>query len=112
MNLVKWHTIGVTSYGMVTNPARADGYCYLVDASLYNRFPLDESHQWWWSITKQQAEISKIAEIQAYRNHEKWLHHYGGKSGKDYKAAKGMNIEIGEVMTWFSAGARLRELKD
>ena len=110
LNLMEHHTEGVTAYGMVDNPRRADGYCYLIDARLYNKYPLDEKYQWWWSITKQQAMLLGEAEVQGYRNHEAWLHHYGGKSGKGFKDAKGMDVDISEVKAWFEKGNPVNEL--
>lgn len=109
-NLIKQHKVGVTAYGIVNNPTRADGYCYLIDTHLYRKYPLDEKYEWWWSITKQQAKVLKQYTVQAYRNHEKWLYHYGGKSGKGYKDAKGMDTEISKVKKWFANGKPVIEL--
>ena len=94
---------GISSYGAVmSEPIRADGYCMLVDKYLYDKYLLDESFEWWWSVTKLQSEIIKNGfEIKAVLNHEKYIHHYGGKSGKGYKDAKGMNVDINSVMSWF-----------
>ena len=85
--LLNSHEEGITSYGVVpSNPiARVDGYCFLIDKPLYQKHLLDESHQWWWAITKLQA-----------------LHHFGGKSGKGFKKAKGMDINPDEVIGWFN----------
>ncbi len=110
-NLYSRHESGVTAYGLVDNPRRADGYCYLVDASLYKKYPLDEEYQWWWSITKQQAMILQENVVRAYRDHETQLHHYGGKSGKGYKDARGMDIDLAQVKKWFKSGNRVKELK-
>lgn len=110
VNLVRRHKRGVTAYGMVDDPLRADGYCYLIDANLYHKYPLDENHQWWWSITKQQAQLLGDASVQAYRNHEKWLHHYGGRSGKGFKDAKGMDIDIDNVRSWYEKADPIEEL--
>ena len=110
-NLVRRHKYGVISYGAVDSPTRADGYCYLIDAKLYNKHPLDENYQWWWSITKQQAKILGEADVRIFREHERWLHHYGGKSGKGFKDAKGMDVNIDEVKQWFNSGNPVKELK-
>lgn len=94
---------GISSFGAVlSNPPRADGYCMLIDKHLYDKYQLDEYFEWWWSITKLQSEIlSEGLTIRAVRNHEKYIHHYGGKSGDAWKNAKGMNIEENEVINWF-----------
>ena len=99
--LVSIHKRGVTAFGVASGPDRADGYCYLIDADLYRKYPLDEQYQWWWGITKQQALVLKDHSVQAVRHHEKWLHHYGGKSGHGFKDAKGMDIERKLVEGWY-----------
>lgn len=101
-NLINVHKYGITSYGLVNDPLRVDGYCLLIDTDLYLKNPLDEGHQWYWAITKQQAKILKEGySVQGYSEHEKWLHHFGGKSGSDYKSAKGMQVNRKEVYSWF-----------
>ena len=42
-----------------------------------------------------------VLKINAVNNHEEYLHHFGGKSGKGYKDAKNMNIPLNEVINWF-----------
>lgn len=104
LNVKKEDCYNVVSYGTCTNPTRADGYCFLVDKHLYDKYKLDESYQWWWSVTKLQANILKSGgKILAFKNHETLIHHYGGASGKDFKDAKGMNIDITEVKSWFES---------
>jgi len=98
---------GISSFGSVlSDPIRADGYCLLINKWLYDRYLLDESFEWWWSVTKLEAEVLKEGKkIRAVSNHEKYIHHYGGKSGKGFKDAKGMEIDINEVNSWFTVGA-------
>lgn len=97
---------GISSYGAVlAEPRRADGYCLLINSELYKKYKLDEEFQWWWSVTKLQSMVLKENKrIVSVVHHENKLHHYGGKSGKGYRDAKGMNIDIEEVKKWFSMG--------
>jgi hypothetical protein len=102
-NLLDMHTEGISSYGIVEEPLRVDGYCYLIDAELYKKHPLDEQHEWWWSITKQQALLlNEGYNVVGLREHEHYLHHYGGKSGSDFKRAKGMKVSPEDVEQWFN----------
>lgn len=111
-NLLEVHERGITSYGLVDEPLRVDGYCMLIDADLYLKNPLDEGHQWYWAITKQQAKLMRDGHVvQGYSEHEKWLHHFGGKSGSDFKNAKGMNVSREEVYGWFD-GKKPRIIDD
>jgi glycosyltransferase involved in cell wall biosynthesis len=96
------HQRGITTYGVATSPARVDGYCLLIDADLYRERLLCEDHQWWWSVTKLQADL--LADgytVQGLGEHEQYLHHFGGKSGDAFKNAKGMDVSRREVLSWF-----------
>ena len=74
----------------------------LIDRKLYDRYHLDEEFEWWWSVTKLESQVLKEGyQIIAVINHESYLHHYGGASGKDFSKAKGMDLKIQEVMKWF-----------
>ncbi|WP_461461028.1 glycosyltransferase family 2 protein [Methanobrevibacter sp.] len=97
---------GISSFGAVlSEPKRADGYCMLIDKDLYDKFKLDEDFQWWWSVTKLQSQVlSSGYKIIAVRNHEEYIHHYGGKSGKGFEDVKGMNTDIEIVKGWFEKG--------
>ena len=94
---------GISSFGAVLyEPIRADGYCMLIDKYLYDKYQLDEYFEWWWSITKLQSQVlNEGLKIRAVRNHEKYIHHYAGKSGDGWKGATGMDIKIDEVISWF-----------
>lgn len=96
---------GISAYGAVlSEPVRADGYCMLIDKMLYEKYFLDEKFAWWWSVTKLESLVLKEnKEIVAVKNHEKYIHHYGGKSGNGFKNAAGMGIEIEEVKKWFES---------
>lgn len=94
---------GISSFGAVdSEPIRADGYCLLIDKNLYEKYKLDETYEWWWGVTKLESKVLKEGKkIVAVRNHEEFIHHYGGKSGKGYKNAKGMDADRNEVKKWF-----------
>lgn len=97
---------GISSLGAVlSEPIRADGYCMLINKPLYDKYLLDESFEWWWALTKLQAEVLREGKVvRAIANHEKYIHHYGGKSGKGFKDAKGMDVSQEEIKSWFDSG--------
>ncbi|WP_299784476.1 glycosyltransferase [uncultured Roseobacter sp.] len=100
--LLARHTSGVTAFGMQQDPLRVDGYCLLIDAPLYRAEELDESHQWWWSVTKLQGNLLTAGHsVQGFFEHETYLHHFGGGSGDAFKSAQGMNVTRDEVHGWF-----------
>ncbi|MBN9127244.1 MAG: glycosyltransferase [Nitrosospira sp.] len=114
-HLLAVHKRGITSYGIAGNPwasvgnnpgkipLRVDGFCLLIDRDLYEKTPLDEKHQWWYAVTKQQARLLQEGwSVQGYASHEQWLHHFGGKSGTAFKSAQGMNVSQEEVCAWFN----------
>lgn len=104
IELEKLHTKGITTLGAVKdNPwTRGDGYCFMIDKDLYEKYQLDEEFEWWWSITKIQAQVlQESLPVVAVCNHENLLFHYGGMSGADFKNAKGMQVEGEEVKKWF-----------
>lgn len=104
LNLLEVHRSGITSYGIVEKPLRVDGYCLLIDAPLYLDHMLDENHEWFWAVTKLQAILlSKGHSVQGYAEHEKYLHHFGGKSGGAYKSAKGLHVMPEQLNEWFEA---------
>lgn len=101
-NLLLAHRRGITAYGVATDPLRVDGYCLLIDADLYRAHPLDESHQWFWAVTKTQAALLREGfAVQGFAQHEQYLHHYGGKSGSAFADARGMDVSREEVARWF-----------
>ena len=92
------------SYGFCKRPNRCDGYCFLIKRNLYDKYQLDTEFQWWWGITKLQAQIMRDGHsLLAHRFHNHILVHYGGKSGDAYKNAKGMDIDITDVIKWFQS---------
>ncbi|MEL6919469.1 MAG: glycosyltransferase [Pseudomonadota bacterium] len=104
-HLMAIHKRGISTYGYVAStPRRVDGYCLLIDADVYNDFGgLDEEFEWWWSVTRLQAEVLKRGlSVQGYYTHDDKLLHYGGKSGDGYKKARGMDTSNTEALAWFS----------
>jgi len=108
-NLLKIHQYGATAFGSVlSEPIRADGYCFLTDTELYEKYKLDENYEWWWGLTKYQAQImeKENATVKAVSNHNTQIYHFGGASRKGYDAldsqnALGLDIDINEVKSWF-----------
>ena len=99
--MIDVHKPGITAFGVVQGDpiTRVDGYCMLVDSRLNRDHLLDESFQWFWSVTKLQAQLLTVGySVQGYIEHENQLHHFGGKSGKGFKGAKGMDVNVQEVI--------------
>lgn len=64
---------------------------------------MDEDFQWFWPMTKLEAQILSVGyDIIAIENHEKMMHHFGGKSGEDWQGAKGLDVKRAKVLSWFS----------
>lgn len=97
---------GIASFGAVQSaPKRADGYCMMINADLYNKYKLDEHFQWWWGVTKLESQVLKEGKkVIAVDNHEEYIHHFGGKSGKGFSDATGMDVDMDEVKKWFEDG--------
>jgi glycosyltransferase involved in cell wall biosynthesis len=107
LRLLELHRRGATSYGFVkSGPVpRADGYCMLVDRDLYLSHGLDEDFEWFWSVTKLQAELLNAGHsVRAVREHDHVLYHFGGKSGGKAatRNAKGMKVPRQDVLAWFA----------
>lgn len=95
---------GILSLGVCEKPpyVRVDGYCFLIDKDLYDKYKLDENFEWWWSITKLQAQILNDGyKVKGVKDHSNLIFHYGGVSGNDFKNSKGMDIEEEKVKNWF-----------
>lgn len=105
LRLLELHQRGATAYGFVkTGPVpRADGYCLLVDRDLFIAFGLDENFEWNWAVTKFQAELLKAGHaVRAVQEHDHLLYHFGGRSGKPPRSAKGMRVNRDLVVGWFN----------
>lgn len=107
-HLVALHERGATGYGFVDNAPdhqplpRADGYCLLVDRDLFLEVGMDEDFAWWWSATRLQAGLLERGHaVRAVADHQEWLTHVGGASGKAWKGARGMEVTVEEVRGWF-----------
>ena len=97
---------GIASFGAVQSaPKRADGYCMMINADLYNKYKLDEYFQRWWGVTKLESQVLKEGKkVIAVDDHEEYIHHFGGKSGKGFSDATGMDVDMDEVKKWFEDG--------
>lgn len=103
LNAVEKGKYSGASYGFCKRPSRCDGYSFIIKRDLYDKFQLDTAFQWWWGLTKMQAQILHEGHsLLAYRYHNHILVHYGGKSGDAYKNAKGMDIDVTDVNEWFN----------
>lgn len=103
--LLEKHKRGAIAYGLcIDNPwTRGDGYCFLIDKDLYLKYGLDERFEWFWSVTKLQAQLLNDGyNVTAIQNHEKLIHHYGGKSGTSWQSSDGMDTEMGIIKKWFN----------
>lgn len=102
--LLRCHTQGASAFGYVADPpCRADGYCFLIDKDLYLQYRLDENFPWWWGLTKLQAQLLRDGwSVQAIREHESYLHHYGGKSkvARDV-LSQSRATDRRQIMEWF-----------
>jgi GT2 family glycosyltransferase len=103
-HLLSVHKPGITTYGLCDHPLRVDGYCLLVDAEVYReQGGMDEANQFFWANTKFQAKVlAKGYSVQGYAEHERYLHHFGGKSGKDFKSANGLVLPPEELAACFN----------
>lgn len=101
-NMLAVHKPGVTACQIHPKPRRVDGWCFLIDAPLYQKHQLDEKHQWWWSVTKLQAMVLNDGfPVQGIPKYDHFITHYGGKSGDSFKVAVGMDVPKREASVWF-----------
>ncbi len=103
--LLNIHKKGATAYGYVDgNPwSRADGYCFLINKELYLKYQLDEDFQWFWSLTKLQSKLLQDGYlVQAIKNHDEQVYHFGGRSGDSHKKVKINNIDPNIIINWFN----------
>lgn len=103
--LLDIHERGATACGFVPGEPwpRGDGYCFLIDKDLYLKYQLDEEFQWWWAVTKLQAELLRDGfSVQAVDEHDSLVYHFGGKSGQSFRKAKGLELNEEIIRGWFS----------
>ena len=97
------HRKGATGLRYVTSGAwpRADGFCLLMDRDCWQD-GLDETYQWWWSITGLEARLLRQGlSVQAVRNYSEVLIHHGGKSGKAFVEARSGDTSPELIASWF-----------
>ena len=96
---------GAVAYGRARGGSvtRADGYCFLVDRATGDAIGgLDESFEWWWAITRFQADVLRShGSVAAIEGHGHLLRHFGGKSGDAWRSAKGMDTPHESIASWF-----------
>lgn len=104
--LIDGHNDGITTFGYIVDPpiSRADGYCLLISRALYREIRLDEFHQWWWGVTKLQAAVLRRGlPVRSVVEHDDFLIHFGGKSGRAHRKAGGMDVGTEQVVEWFDS---------
>lgn len=104
IEMEKRYEKGIFTLGVCENDPhiRVDGYCFMIDKDLYTQYLLDENYEWWWSITKLQAQVLQAGyPVKGVKQCANLIFHYGGMSGHDFKNAKGMEIEFKQVREWF-----------
>lgn len=97
------HREGATGLRYVTSGPwpRADGFCLLIDRHLWQD-GLDESYQWWWSVTGLEARLLRDGwAVQAVRDYADVIVHHGGKSGKAYQQARTADASDEVIAGWF-----------
>ena len=104
--MLKNHKYGITSIGICnknTPIARCDGYCFLIDKDLYDKYKLDENYKWWYSITKLQAQVlnHKNCFVGGCEDDSTLIKHYWGGSGKAFKKVL-TRLPEKELESWFS----------
>ena len=99
------HKYGISSIGICDigkKNERVDGYCFLIDKDLYDKYKLDENFKWFYGITKLTINILKEPDctVQGYKDKSNYIKHYWGGSGTDYK--KVLNrVSQEEMGSWF-----------
>ena len=97
------HREGATGLRYVTSGAwpRADGFCLLIDRHCWDD-GLDETYQWWWSITALEARLLRQGRsVQAVEQYKDAVVHFGGKSGKAFQAARSGDTSPEVIAGWF-----------
>jgi glycosyltransferase involved in cell wall biosynthesis len=98
------HREGATGLRYVTSGAwpRADGFCLLVDRHCWGD-GLDETYQWWWSITGLEARLLREGRtVQAVEQYKDAVVHHGGKSGDAFKTARSGETDPEVIRGWFA----------
>ena len=117
--LLDIHEYGYTSYGVVHAnsrlflPTRGDGYCGLIDRDLYKKYKLDINFPWWFSISKLQSQIMRDGySVQAIKNHDSIIKHYGGKSTTIILPANCTSLDPNISKDWFLKSKGIKIIND
>jgi hypothetical protein len=97
------HRRGATGLGSVTSGPwpRADGFCLLIDRDCW-KDGLDETYQWWWSVTGLEARLLREGRsVQAVREYDDVVVHHGGGSGKAFERARSGDTSPDIIAGWF-----------
>jgi glycosyltransferase involved in cell wall biosynthesis len=97
------HEEGATGLRYITGGTwpRSDGFCLLVDRHVWGD-GLDETFQWWWSVTGLEARLLREGrQVSAVRDYDDVLVHHGGKSGNAFKSARSGDATKEDVAGWF-----------
>lgn len=111
--MIAAHERGATGMRYVTTGPwpRTDGFCLLVDRGVWGE-GLDESFQWWWSVTGFEARLLREGlTVTAIRNYEKVVVHHWGKSGTAFKKARSGDAKAETIRSWFE-GRQVRVLDE
>jgi GT2 family glycosyltransferase len=105
-----WNGEGAASLGVCLKPPlRADGFCFLIQKDIYMQFKLDENFEWWWSLTKLQAQmLENNYPVVAVKDYHTLIRHFKGASGNAWKNAKGMDISRDTVLSWFPSDKSIK----
>lgn len=101
--LLAVHREGATGLHYIADGAwpRADGFCLLVDRHLWKE-GLDETYQWWWSVTGLEARLLRQGHsVTAVKTYDDVLLHHGGKSGDGHKQARSGDTSVSHIASWF-----------
>ena len=107
------HERGATGLRYITTGAwpRADGFCLLLDRDVWGQ-GLDETFQWWWSVTGLEARLLREGlTVTAVKDYEQVVLHHWGKSGKAFKNARSGDAKAATVRGWFE-GHHVRVLNE
>jgi glycosyltransferase involved in cell wall biosynthesis len=97
------HREGATGLRYVTGGPwpRADGFCLLVDRACWGD-GLDETYQWWWSITGLEARLLREGRsVQAVEEYKDVVFHHGHGSGDAFKGARSGDTDPDMIRGWF-----------
>ena len=112
--LINAHKYGITSIGVCNlqeEHARCDGYCFLINRELYDKYKLDENYKWWYGITQLQSQILNVpgCHVRGCIDNSKLIKHYWGGSGKAYKKVNNV-LPKEEIAKWFAGTINKFEL--